>query len=189
MGLPRHWAAHMNATKEHLEFLKPLRNISPTTFSAIKKCALKVVWQRNGSPPLLPTSPKTRVGTVAHKLLAEAGRGRLEATADSINARWRELLEEASAEISHSLLERHLFPLESSVPDIEVLRIRTTRMALDIARESQPTPSKDRSHVIPPSYGHEIPVQSADSLVRGIIDAVIGRMGPAPLSKTTSRGR
>ena len=58
MGLPRHWAANMNATKEHLAFLKPLRSISPTTFSGIRKCALKVVWQRNGSPPLLPTSPK-----------------------------------------------------------------------------------------------------------------------------------
>ena len=188
MGLPRHWAAIMNATKDHLSFLKPLRSISPTTFSTIKKCALKVVWQRNGSPPLLPTSPKTRVGTVAHKLLAEAGQGRLKATADSVNARWRELLEEASAEISHSLLERHLSPLESSVPDIEVLRIRTTRMALDIARESQPTPRKDRSHVIPPSYGHEILVQSADSLVRGKIDAVIREDGTGPIIQDYKSG-
>ena len=86
-------------------------------------------------------------------------------------------MEEASADISHSLLERHLSPLESSVPDIEVLRIRTTRMAFDIARKSQPTPRKDRSRVIPPSYGHEIPVQSADGLVRGTIDAVIRENG------------
>ena len=167
----------MNAAKETPAFLKPLRSISPTTFSAIKKCALNVVWQRNGSPPLLPTSPKTRVGTVAHKLLAEAGQGRLKATAVSINARWRELLEEASADMSHSVLERHLSPLESSVPDIEVLRIRTTRMALDIARKPQSTPREDRSHVMPPSYGHEIPLQSADSLVRGTIDAVIQEDG------------
>ena len=173
MGLPTHWAANMNATKEDLAFLKPLRSISPTTFSAIKKCALNVVWQRNGSSPLLPTSPKTRVGTVAHKLLAEAGRGRLTATVDNVNARWHELLKEASTAIGHSLLERHLSPLERSVPDIEVLRIRTTRLALDIARKSQTTRRRGRRHVTPPSYGHEIPVQSADSLVRGTIDAVI----------------
>ena len=158
-------------------FLKPLRTISPTAFCAIRECALNVVWQRNGSPPLLPTSPKARVGTAAHKLLAEAGQGRLKATADSVNTRWQELVEEADAAISRSPLERHLAPLDSSVPDIEVLRIRATRKALDIACESQTTPRKDRSHVTPPSYGHEIPVQSADHLVRGTIDAVIRKDG------------
>ena len=122
----------MNTVKEHSVFLKPLSSISPTTFSAIKKCALNVVWRRNGSPPLLPTSPKARVGTAAHKLLAEAGQGRLEATADSVNTRWHELVEEADAAIRRSPLERHLAPLDSSVPDIEVLRIRATRK-LDFA--------------------------------------------------------
>ena len=177
MVLPSHWAANMTATKDRFAFLEPLRSISPTTFSAIKKCALNVVWQHNGSPPLLPTSPKSRVGTVAHKLLAEAGQGRLTATVDTVNVRWHELLEEASTGISRSLLERHLSPLESSVPDIEVLRIRTTRMALDIARKSQITQRKDRIHVNPPSYGHEILVQSADGLVRGTIDAVVPEGG------------
>ena len=177
MGLSRHWQAGVKAPKEPAAFLKPLRSISPTIFSAIKKCALKAVWQRNGNPPLLPASPKTRVGTVAHKLLAEAGQGQLRATANGVNSRWRELLEEASADMSHSLLERHLSPLERSVPDIEVLRIRTTRMALDVARKSQPPPRKNSSHVIPPSYGHEIRVQSADSLVRGTIDTVIREEG------------
>ena len=163
----------MNTTKEHSAFLKPLRSISPTTFSTIKKCALNVVWQRNGSPPLLPASPKARVGTVAHKLLAEAGQGKLEATANAVNSRWHELLEEASEAIRHSQVERHLTPLDRSVRDIEVLRIRATRKALDIASGSQTTPGGDRSAVPLPSYGHEIPVRSTDGLVRGTIDAVI----------------
>ena len=50
-------------------------------------------------------------------------------------------------------------------------------MALDITRKSQTTQKKDRCHVIPPSYGQEIPVQSSDSLVRGTIDAVIQEDG------------
>lgn len=58
-----------------------------------------------------------------------------------------------------------------------MLRIRATRKALDIACKSQTTPRRDRSHVTPPSYGHEIPVQSADRLVRGTIDAVIRKDG------------
>lgn len=170
MGLPKARDVRMEENKSLPAFLKPLRIISPSAFSAMQECALKEVWRQNGKPPLLPTSPKARVGTVAHKLLAEAGRGHLEATAEAVNTRWHELLEEAGASISRSPLECHLSPLDLSVPDIEVLRIRATRKAIDIASESESIPKQNRIPAALRSQGHEIPVRSSDDLVRGTID-------------------
>lgn len=162
----------MKDNKSIPAFLKPLRAISPTAFCAIRECALKEVWRQNGKPSLLPSSPKAHLGTVAHKLLAEAGQGKLEATEVAVNARWRELAAEAGEAISRSPLERHLAPLDSSVPDIEVLRIRATSKALDIASKFRTT-RKDRSLGTLLSHGHEVPVRSSDNLIRGAIDAVI----------------
>ena len=163
----------MNAAKGTSAFFKPLRSISPTTFSAIRQCALNVVWQRNGNPPLLPASPKARVGTISHRLLAESGQGRLNAEDATINARWHELVAGANWEINSYPLEQHLAPLENSVPDIEVRRIRTTRNALAIAKQARSVPRDDGRATPPAPYGHEIPVQSTDGLVRGTIDAVV----------------
>ena len=167
----------MNATREPPAFFEPLRSISPTTFSAIRQCALNVVWRRNGRPPLLPASPKARVGTISHRLLAEAGQSRLGAAEATINARWHELVAETNMAISSSPLEQHLAPLENSVPDIEVRRIRATRNALVIASKARSGPRDDGGPILPVPYGHELPVRSTDGLVRGTIDAVVREAG------------
>ena len=167
----------MNATREPPAFFEPLRSISPTTFSAIRQCALNVVWRRNGRPPLLPASPKARVGTISHRLLAEAGQSRLGAAEATINARWHELVAETNMAISSSPLEQHLAPLENSVPDIEVRRIRATHNALVIASKARSGPRDDGGPILPVPYGHELPVRSTDGLVRGTIDAVVREAG------------
>lgn len=162
----------MTATQDLPEFLRPLRSISPTAFTAIRECALKAVYRGSGNPPMLPASPKAHVGIVSHKLLAEAGRGNIEASASAIDARWYELIAEADGAIASSAPEQHLSPLANSVPDIEVRRIRTTRKALDIASQTQSLPRETASSTSLPPFGHEIPVRSADGLVRGTIDVV-----------------
>ena len=118
-------------------------------------------------------SPKARVGTISHRLLAEAGQGRLDADEATTEARWHDLVAEANSVINSYPLERHLAPLESSVPDMEVRRIRTTRNALVIAKQAQSIPRNNGKSATPVPYGHEIPVRSTDGLVRGTIDAVV----------------
>ena len=163
----------MKTNNDGPTFLEPLRSISPTGFIAAGECGLKLVWQRNGNPALLPASPKTRVGTVSHQLLAEAGQGSLKPTVDDIDARWDELVAEVDTAIGSSQLERHLAPLTNSVPDIEVRRICATQKALVIASQTEASPRKAGNPASPPQFGHEIPVRSSDGLVRGTIDAVI----------------
>ena len=171
MGLPGTQAASMTATNKRTAFLRPLSRISPTVFTAMRECALKAVWKRNGKPPL-PAFPQAHVGTVSHKLLAEAGQGKIKADAATVEARWHELIAETDSAISSSALDRHLAPLKNSVPDIQVRRIRTTRKALDVASQTQSLPWETSDSASLRPFGHEIPVQSTDGLVRGTIDAV-----------------
>ena len=173
MGLSKTRATRMKKSHRLPAFLTPLSTISPTAFCAIRECALKEVWRRNGNPPLLPASPKARVGTISHRILAEAGQGRIDADEAATIARWHELVSQANSEINSYPLERHLAPLENSVPDMEVRRIRTTRNALVIARQARSIPRSNERSATPAPYGHEIPVRSTDGLVRGTIDQVV----------------
>ena len=163
----------MNVLDDSSDSFKPLSSISPTAFSSLRDCALKSLWSLSGNPPLLPTSPKAWAGRVVHKLLAEAGRGKLQPEWEAVDARWDELIEQAHADMYASRTERHLIPLTRSVLDIEVLRIRAVQQAFAITntlRSPKPRTGRLKSD---PRYGCEIHVKSADGLVRGVIDTVL----------------
>ena len=177
----------MNASDDFSDSFKPLCNISPTAFIALRDCALKSLWSLSGNPPLLPTSPKAWAGIVVHRLLAEVGRGRIQPEWETVNARWDELVEQAHSEMDASRIERHLVPLTRSVPNMEVLRIRAVQRALAIA--GIPRSPKPRAERLKwgPRYGCEIHVQSADGLVRGVIDAVLPN-GDGPVIRDYKSG-
>ena len=163
----------MPSADESHSHIEPIPSISPTAFNTIRDCALKALWSLSRKTPLLPQSPKARVGIVAHKLLAESGQGQLQPHKDSINARWNELIEEAQAVMSTSPLEVHLVPLKRSVPDMEVRRIRTIQRAFEIANVRWSVQTRDEIESPGSRYGHEFRVRSSDGLIRGTIDAVI----------------
>ncbi len=152
---------------------KPLTSISPTLFNSAVECRLKAAWQASGNPPLLPGSPKTKVGSVVHRLLSEAGSARLLPREDSINNRWKQLIAEADARMASSTVEKHLSPLNRSVPDIEVRRIRAIRRAQEIARLSTLRPTNPANPVGVPPYGYEISLRSRDYTVQGTLDAAL----------------
>ncbi len=153
--------------------IKLVSNISPTGFTTAMKCSLNAVWKSNGRPPLLPSSPAARVGAISHRLLSEAGQGRLRPDRETISSRWDELTEEIHSEMRESSIERHLIPLSGSVSDMAVRRIRAVRRAFEIASSrwgSQSRRGRARSHS---GYGYEVPVQSCDEMIRGRIDAAV----------------
>jgi len=113
--------------------IEPLLSISPARFTALRECPLREVWTTAHNFPLLPTSPKARVGTIAHHLLAEAGRGLFTNDIKKIEARWDYLLEQTEHEMMRSWLDRHLLPLSHSVQDLEVRKIRAVSRSAEIA--------------------------------------------------------
>ena len=161
----------MSVTSQFTGTIKPLRSISPTAFTAVKECVLKMLWSSSNNPALLPTFPGVHSGRVVHKLLFEAGLGRLPPDKEIINTRWDEIVEDIHSEMRASPFERHLVPLANSVPNLAVRRIQAIQRAHEIASACQPRQQHIRISEPVLRYGREIPVQSSDGLIKGRIDA------------------
>jgi hypothetical protein len=149
-----------------------LRAVSPSHFTSLQACALKEVWSGSGNRSLLPASPAAYLGSVVHKLLEEAGQGKFVATgASAISDRWRELLALTEARLKQNWLERHLIPLHASVPQFEVRRLQACKAAEVL---NQRRKEHEQSGVsAQPGYGFELPLESADGLIKGRIDAIV----------------
>lgn len=153
--------------------IERLLSISPARFTALRECPLREVWTAAHNIPLLPISPKARVGTIAHRLLAEAGKGLLIPDRDKIETRWDHLLEQTEQEMLRGWVDRHLLPLSRSVPDIEVRKIRAVSRAAEIAVACTTEIWPHASQKPVDGYGFELLLQSKDGLVKGFIDAAI----------------
>ncbi len=156
--------------------VESLAYITPSRFIALEGCALKEVWGANKAPRLLPRAPAGRLGSVIHRLLQEAGEGLFESgDGASVEHRWQELIGDAHRAMRRSWLERHLVPLEHSVPAYEVRRLQAQERALEITAAANRALERGspRSDGRTPTYGFELPVSSPDGLVRGRIDAVL----------------
>jgi hypothetical protein len=139
-------------------------------------CALRESWAASRAPELLPGTPTGRLGTVAHRLLEEAGRGQLAGLDDeAIDQRWERLVQAAEASAAASWLNRHLLPLRSAIPDFEVRKIRALSAARALAEEASATHHVQGS-ALRLTAGYEVPVETADGQAGGRIDAV--RPGP-----------
>jgi PD-(D/E)XK nuclease superfamily len=150
--------------------LKPLRRVSPSRFLSLKDCALREIWTASKQPPLLPSSPAAKLGSIIHRLLQEAGEGLLgNGGPAEIERKWLKLVSSAEEEMQQSWLERPLVPLSKTVPHYEVRKIRACNKAAEIARESirQPLPTG-----VLATNRFESWVETPDGLVGGSIDQV-----------------
>lgn len=167
--------------------LQQLRPVSPSHFIGLQACALREVWAASRIPPLLPVTPAARLGTVAHRLLEEAGRGQFEGAAPgAIERRWDGLLEAAEDSASQSWLDRHLVPLRAAVPDYEVRRLQALSAARAIAAEACSIPHRGDAHDHAP-LGCEVPVSTPDGQAGGRVDAV-APSGDGPILKDYKSG-
>ncbi len=154
-------------------------SISPSRFTAMRLCPAKEIWAASRNAALLPVSPAARLGSAIHRLLEDAGKGRLISNDPAaVDSRLNELIAAAEATMRMSSLERHLVPLRDTVPSFEVRSIQATARAseiLDALHHIHSFPASNQSEQGPDQYGLEFPVSSADGRVRGVIDAVIPR--------------
>ena len=154
-------------------FLVPLKSISASLYSIFKMCPFRGLLLQQKMPGLLPSSPAAILGSIAHKLLEEAGRGEVEATETDLCRRWYELIDDRDDLLRDSELEKHLAPLTNSLPDMDLVRIRTVRKALELARSDQVSRTLTRSRLRKRFKGNEIPVRSSDGMIVGVIDSVV----------------
>lgn len=159
---------------------EPLRWLSPSGLITFRECRLHGLWQAAHKPPILPSSPAARLGSIVHNLLEEAGRGLFAPAheANLIEARWRELIVETEREMAGSILEKRFLPLEKSIPKFDVIRIRALARAADLSREISENEIRAGEVAVNP-YGYELLVKSSDGSIVGRIDRILpGPEGP-----------
>lgn len=149
--------------------LQPLRRVSPSRAVALKECALREAWSAQSEPALLPTPPTARLGTAVHRLLKEAGAGRLSATASAVEHRLGELLTQQDEEARRSWLDRRFTPIADHIPDLEVRLIRAVERALEVAARAGGGTGTGGGRA---RTGYEVWVENRDRTAGGSIDEV-----------------
>jgi hypothetical protein len=139
----------------------------------MQACAVREVWAASRTPPLLPTAPAARLGTVAHRLLEEAGLGYFTGKSSGVvENRWDALLSAAEDEASRSWLDRHLVPFAAVVHDFEVRRLRAIAAARSIAADVAAAKGIDHGSQQYLRVGYEVAVSTPDGRAGGRIDVV-----------------
>lgn len=152
--------------------VKPFERLSPSRYVALQTCLLREVWSASGKAPLLPSSPLGECGSIIHRLLEVAGRGNLNSgNGESIETIWDELVSKTERRMALSPLKRHQVPLNRSIPDFEVRKLRACRRAAEIANIA--CRSQEGIFISPHLItGFEVWVESDDGKVGGFIDRV-----------------
>lgn len=146
--------------------MRPFERISPSRFAALRECPLREAWAAGSEIVLLPRSPMTVMGLVAHQVLREAAR-----SADSTfhpERRWDELIEAMNEKLRQSWVEVGLCPIQLTAPMYEVLKRRTCVRATKIL--STTTGGGKTTRTGRRSTGYEVWVESRDGKVAGSID-------------------
>jgi len=152
-----------------LNIAPQLDRISPSRFVALNGCTLRELWATSDHSPLLPASPRARLGTIVHGLLELAGNGLLVSREGSIEKAWSGIVVDVESRMSGSWIEQSLVPLSRTVNDFEVQRLRAWNRAMQLMQPASPV---EELAVQQTGFGCEIWVQSTDGTVGGYIDAV-----------------
>jgi RecB family exonuclease len=150
--------------------LRPLKQISPSKFLSLTECSLREIWSASRQQPSLPNSPAARLGSVIHQLLEISGKGLIK-TIDEAEVRnvWDGLIRKTEQEMGQSWLERVLVPLNQTVPQYEVRRIRACMRSKEILSA--------RASAAPAQSGRRLSsfetwIETSDGLVGGAIDEI-----------------
>jgi hypothetical protein len=116
--------------------------------------------------------PAARLGTVIHRLLEEAGSGKLiDVTYSEVERHWEELIARAEETLIASWLDRHLVPLSRFIPDYEVRRLRACKRAYELSQTN--IQASNHAYKGFERFGNELWVESRDGLIGGYIDSVV----------------
>lgn len=158
--------------------LVPLKRISPSRFVALQECALREVWRAAKCEPLLPRSPRSVIGLIAHEMLELAITGRFAGlNSPQVEAAWNSKVSGAESQMNGIWRERSLTPLSNSVRDLEVLKIRLLNQILPY---TQSTPASERTG----EHGKtatEVWIETPDHAIGGFVDSITSTQGKITL--------
>ena len=146
--------------------IAPLASISPSRFSAMNECRLREVFSASNEAPPLPRSPRAILGTIVHKLLENASKGRIEP--GKVEAELASLIEEAQGAIADGSPDSQWLPLETQPGFRQMMRRASESAAAEVAA----APPHGGRGTGPRRAGSELWVKARSDKVRGRIDMV-----------------
>lgn len=145
--------------------LKALDRISPSQYSSLGRCAMKVVLANSFKTPLLPYPPHSHLGNVIHECISLILSKQV-TDYDSFNRVWQSLINKEEAKLL-DLGFSSMVPIKVAVKkgySIKKLQVRSL-----IAKESGSQKSMKSAPVV---YSHETWMSSKDGLIGGKADMI-----------------
>ena len=153
----------------HILTIEPLLRVSPSKFHLFRDCKLRACLESNKVPGLLPLSPSAHCGSVIHRIIEKAVRGKIKGEEDFDNA-WKKCIENEEKKKMQSWTEKHLIPLEKSAKNYELKKYQCMLAVKHITSKY----SFNEAKVIPQSRkSQEVWLESKDRTVGGYVDAII----------------
>lgn len=153
--------------------LKKITRISPSKFSLLKQCPLKVALSNTLEAPLLPYHPSSHLGTVIHKCINLILQDKIETTED-FELVWFQLIKEEEQKILFMGFE-HLIPLDQSVPAYTIKKLQTKSFLFHHINHT--LLKKGNAQVMTEKW-----LQSEDNLIGGYVDYIFNSNGYVKIS-------
>lgn len=148
------------------EILKPIKRISPSRYTAMKKCPYKVVLANSYPAPLLPYPPANHLGNVIHECIRLIVTGEIR-TGTEFDAMWNCLLakqEKALEDLGFGFFT----PLSENVPGYTIKKLQVKSLLKSREKtEVQQGKNMDTTTLT------EKWLESQDSLIGGFADIII----------------
>lgn len=151
--------------------LQPLKHISPSLFSSLKKCKLRALWAYNHVPNMFPCYPTARIGLIVHRVIEES-KGTM-VNEETFQKLWDKCVQEQEAQISNSCIEKHLVPLSLMASDFHIKKRQCFLLLQNLT--SQLSNPDNIVHFKALSYSkliREKLLRSKDSRVIGVADEI-----------------
>jgi len=157
--------------------IEPIESVSPSSFTSLSDCLLRATSRAARNPDLLPSPQNNRVGTVAHQLLEQVGRGQIAGDhSEELFRRWDGLVAKQEEQMTHLTFQKRFIPLSKHIARYEVMRHGAVKqaLALDFHRRShtevRETDDQKAARCSPESVFYELPLATSDGKVKGNID-------------------
>ncbi|WP_219835372.1 PD-(D/E)XK nuclease family protein [Paenibacillus sp. R14(2021)] len=142
-------------------YFKTIQHIAPSRYYATLNCALQEVFCVSGIQGMLPESPNTYFGKVAHRLLETASNG--QTSEDQLEQIWESILKSEERSLQETGFAKHLVPLKNNVRLYEVKKRLVFKTAVTLI-------SRKGHHVSPVQSRSEFNLSSSNGLINGVVD-------------------
>jgi len=146
--------------------LKPIKRISPSAFSRLQSCQLKVVLGATIKRPLLPYMPVNHLGNVIHKMLELNYAGVIDDDM-AFEEQWRRLIEAEEKKLIDRGFHKFI-PISENVDGYAMKKLQT-KSILRQPPKAEPSAKRSTSWKVE----SEKWLQSKDSNIGGVADLIL----------------